>query len=266
MAIKLTDSKLGKVLVKRNKLVPHLERAFNRFDGPLEFVYEAKEEDDAFHPSGHCTPCVTKLYEMAVGKLDPKDPYGTPSESPSGALRKIFLVGHFWHQVLQHLLVEDLGFANKDAIERLGEIGWGHTSVGTVRELKSGHRIPWAPFHWARGMADVAPCRIPGHGDWLVDFKTMNPQTFMQNLPTQYLEKWECQINIYMDWFDLEKALIVGINKSDGSFREFEFIRNQPLIDAIYHKWQIVSNCLDEDDVPHPMENPEFKFTGAVEL
>jgi len=69
-----------------------------------------------------------------------------------------------------------------------------------------------------------------------------------------------------MDFFDLEKGLIVAIQKdAPHDMKEFEFVRNQPLIDAIYHKWNIVSQCLDEGVEPPKEEVIELPVSGAVE-
>ncbi len=199
MAIKLTSNNLTKSLAKRSKLVPHLDAAFSSFDEELEFKYVSKEKDDAFHPSGDCTPSVVDLYRKACAHLDGEETFGPIS----GSLRKTFLVGHFWHAVLQHILVEKLEFASQFSIERMGSTAWGRLNDGTP-----------APFNWARGSADVAPCVIPRHGEFLVDFKTMNGVDFGRNAPPQWaVGKWECQLNIYMDWFALDRALLVGIQK-----------------------------------------------------
>ena len=67
-------------------------------------------------------------------------------------------------------------------------------------------------------------------------------------------------------FFDLEKGLIVAIQKdAPHDMKEFEFVRNQPLIDAIYHKWNIVSQCLDEGVEPPKEEVIELPVSGAVE-
>lgn len=274
VSIKLSSSNLTKNLVKRTKLVQHLDRAFASFDGPLEFTYTDKESDDAWHPSGDCTPDVVELWNKAVAKLDGEnhDPIGGP-------LRKTFLVGHFWHAVLQHLLVEELEFCGWDHIERQGTKCWGYDSNTLMHpshpmyprrtQAVSRPQLQPLPFHWARGMADVAPCSVPSYGDCLVDFKTMNGRSFQaladKNVYPSWIDKWECQFNIYMDWFDLEKSLMVGINKdSPHGFTELEFIRNQPLIDAIYEKWEFVSQCLDDNDPPHIDEDIPLPLQGPV--
>jgi hypothetical protein len=75
----------------------------------------------------------------------------------------------------------------------------------------------------------------------------------------------ECQLNIYMDFFDLERGMILGVQKdSPHEFREFHFDRNQPLIDALYNKWRLVAMCLDEnvsppegEDIGLPLKGPK---------
>jgi hypothetical protein len=112
----------------------------------------------------------------------------------------------------------------------------------------------------------VAPCVIPRHGEFVVDFKTMGNHDFKRaGLPPHYAAKYEAQINIYMDFFDLEAGLIVGIQKdTPHNLKEFQFRRNQPLIDAIYEKWTHVSLCIDDGEEPHDIE-PELPLVGPIE-
>ena len=68
---------------------------------------------------------------------------------------------------------------------------------------------------------------------------------------------------------DMEKALIVAVQKdSPHEMKEFEFVRNQPLIDKIFDKWHFVSHLIDENETPTELENEEFKldhlFTGPI--
>lgn len=261
MAIALkgvNKSNVASVLARNYKLVPHLNRAIA--DGEFEWdaKFEPKLGDDAWHPSGDCTPSMHELWLKATGQLEHR-PF-------SVGLRKTFAVGHFWHAYLQWVVVEKLGFAGWDDIERRGTRGWGHTSVGTVREVPSVGQVPWAPYHWATGSADVCPCEIPGSGSFLIDFKTMNGNDFRKPDPPDWTaDKWECQANIYMDWFDVEQAIFVGIQKdSPHEFKEFHFKRNQALIDAIYLKWKIVSECLAEGiEVPED-EDVDLPIKGHV--
>lgn len=241
LAIKLDQSKLVRNLVAKNKYVVHLDKALEKeFTWGAQF--EPKEGDDAFHPSGDCTPSVYALWLKATGQME--------EEKIGSGLRKTFAVGHFWHAYLQHVTVEILEFADWDAIERRGETRWGE-----------------GPFHWATGSGDIAPATLPGHGDYLIDFKTMNSFDFRRNdMPDWTADKWECQTNIYMDWFDLERAIIVGIQKdSPHDMKEFEFRRNQPLIDAIYKKWKLVGACIAEGIEPPEDETVELPLQGAIE-
>jgi hypothetical protein len=257
-------------LVKRHVLVPHLETFLGTEIEHLEFDYKPKEKDDAWHPSGHCTPPPTALYAYAVHEhTEPKE-WGS-------AMLKTFLVGHFWHQVLQHACLK-LGFATPEAIERRGGRDWGATieyencSMGcvgghsencTAWKVKGVRPQPW---HWATGSADIAPLVIPA-GEFLCDFKTMSSHQYKQNgLPDWAADKYEAQINIYMDWFDLEDGLIVAINKNGPhDMKEFRFARNQPLIDAIYDKWEFVSECITEGEVPTAQDDDFFNIDGLFQ-
>lgn len=235
-------------LVKRYKLVPHLDKYLGTEVDNFQFTYEPKTDDDAWHPSGSCTPSPTDLYESAVSYLD-----GTAVKKDWGVtMLKTFMVGHFWHQLLQKAVL-DLGFAEPDAIERIGKRGWA---------WEDPNRYTPKPYHWATGQGDVAPCSVPGYGDYVVDFKTMSAHQYKtEGLPDWAAAKYEAQINIYMDFFDLDKGLIVAICKdTPHEFKEFEFERNQDLIDAVYNKWEFVSECLDEGIAPQLIDNEMFKL------
>lgn len=240
MAIKLDKSKLVRNLAVNHKLVPHLESALGKGDFVWEYSYAPKQGDDAWHPSGDCTPTLHELFWKV------KDP---EQEVIGSGLYKTFQVGHFWHQYLQWIVEKQLKFAGPEDIERSGSKRWGDGS-----------------FQWARGSGDIAPCRIPEYGNYCVDFKTMNSFDYKkQGMPEWCAEKYECQINIYMDFFDLEQGLIVCIQKdSPHDMKEFEFKRNQPLIDAIYHKWHIVSECLEQGVEPPADEIVELPTQGAI--
>ena len=246
MAIKLEKHSMARKMAAKTKLVMHLDKAIDKAgDFSWTYQYDPKGGDDAWHPSGDCTPSPRELFNKAVN----------PERDPIGAnLRKTFQVGHFWHGYLQEVIVNHLGFADASAIERKGQKVWAEED-GKPK-----------PYHWVRGAADVAPISIPGFGDYLLDIKTMGSHDFRKTeLPDWSAGKYEAQMNIYMDFFDLEKALILGVNKdSPHEFKEFEFVRNQPLIDTIYRKWELVSHCIADGVVPPGDEVIELPFQGSV--
>ena len=247
MPVKIKKTDFTRAFAK-TKLGYLLDKEINKGDFEWEFTVAPKEEDDAWHPSSHCIQSPLDLYHIARGDIDAFD----------GAKPwKTFQVGHFWHAYLQEVAMR-MGLCDEDSVERKGWKGWGDTVDGVDLHYK--------PFHWVTGSADIAPCEIPGHGSYLIDFKTMGSFSFKPNKPPEStLEKWECQLNVYMDFFDLEKALIVGINKdSPHDFKEFEFHRNQPLVDALYYKWKLVAACLDSDTPPPEDEVVELPTKGPV--
>lgn len=254
MPIKLEKTSLARRMVSKSRFTMYLEREIDKGEFPWEFKYEAKTSDDAWHPSGDCTPSLHDLYLKATDQIEHRP--------ISIGLRKTFMVGHFWHQYLQELTLR-LGFADNNGIERVGIRGWDGNAV--IRNIFGSH-TQYRPYHYVRGAADVAPCRLPTFGDYLVDFKTMGSHDFRQlALPRWAAAKYECQINIYMDLFDMDKALIVAINKdSPHDLKEFEFVRNDELIAAIYNKWHIVSACLDEGIEPPVDEDIELPIKGMV--
>lgn len=259
MAIKLDKTQLVKNLVKRHKLVTHLDRVIGEGEFVWEFSYSPKVGDDAWHPSGDCAPSAYSLWRKGVGHVEER--------SFGPGLRKTFMVGHFWHQYLQHIVLNKLQFCNGSAIERRGKVvwGWDHQDCSDENCDCGGNDRPKA-FHWATGSADVAPCDIPGHGEFCVDFKTMGSFDYKRTgLPDWCAAKYECQINVYMDFFDLERGLIVCVNKdSPHDMKEFVFERNEKLIDEIYDKWKLVSEWLDEGFVPVEAPEPPLSLTGPV--
>jgi len=236
--------KLGnsfKKAAQQQKLVPHLDKAIGQGDFVWDYTYHPKEGDQAWHPSGDCTPSMRDLYLKARGELVEK-PITT-------SLYKAFAVGHFWHQYLQWTLIHQLEFCDEQAVERPGSKSWGD-----------------GPFQEVRGSADVAPVVIPVHGEFLLDVKTMNGWDFNKSGPPLWsVDKWECQTNIYMDFFDLDRAIILGVQKdSPHEFKEFEFRRNEPLIEALYLKWRLVSECLAQDLEPPESETIELPLMGPA--
>lgn len=260
MTVKFDKTKLTKSLAQNNILVPFLDRAFDTFDEPWTFDYEEKGVDDAWHPSGDCIPQVTTLYANTVDAYKHITNGGKvqrASKDISGSLRKSFMVGHYWHQLIQYIIVNKLEFATNDDIERKGKRAWGDVTCPGVGDPV------YPPYHWVTGSGDIAPMRTP-RWTGIVDIKTIGGAQFKEcqatkKLPPRFDSKYTAQINIYMDLFDQDKGMILGVNKdSPHDFIEFQFNRNQKLIDAIYTKWRFVSECLDEGIEPTEEDNKKF--------
>jgi hypothetical protein len=232
--IKLKKTDFVRGLVKNHKLAQHIDSAIAQDEFTWSAEFGPKLGDDAWHPSGDCTPKAIDLYHRGVNALARLE--GKPHPV---SLKKTFQVGHFWHAYIQYIVVEKLGFCGWDAIEVKGQRRWDP-----------------GPFRWATGSADIAPCKLPVHGDYLIDIKTMGSFDFKQmSLPAWCAPKYEAQVNIYMDWFDLERAIILCVSKdSPHDFKEYEYVRNQPLIDAIYEKWKFVGDCIAAGEEPEDRE------------
>jgi hypothetical protein len=256
MAIKLKRDQLVKNLSKKYKLATHLDKAIGKGEMEWKAEFREKKGDTGWHPSGDCLPSPYELYHQARSE---------ERELLAPGTYKTFAVGHFWHQYIQHIVVERLGFCGWDAIERHGDKGWTKELEDLIPEAGvtfEGDR--YKPFHWVSGSADIAPCEIPGHGTYLVDIKTMGSHDFRQaGLPTWCAAKYEAQVNIYMDFFDLEQAIILCVSKdSPHEFKEYIFERNPPLIEALYAKWKLVSACLDEEVEPDLTYIPALPIQG----
>jgi len=209
-----------KDLAKKEILVPHINNYLARAQFPDSFDTEirpGKEPDDAFHPSSDCYPCECELYKKFSGQVE--------KETFTATSHKNFFVGHFWHGLLQDILCNQLGFCEKEDIEK------------ELRHDGDG----W----WARGFADVAKCDIPGKGSYLIDFKTMNSFSY-QKPADVLLAKWAMQVNCYMAWDNrVESAIIVGIQKdTPHEFKEFVFHRDNQMLETIYGKWGRVSEAV----------------------
>lgn len=254
MALKLgTQREWVKKLASQNRVVPLIEQAIDKLgDFGWEAKFGPKPEDDAFHPSGDCTPSLRDLFVKGT----------TPAQERNigVGLRKTFTVGHFWHGYLQAVLVH-ADLVDRRNIERRGLMGWGPVAARHFDHIGD---IPWTPYRWATGSIDVADFELPVLSEEVVvDFKTMKPSDFAQNNPPAWTaDKWECQLNVYMDWTAREHAFVVGIDKASGEFKEFMYERNQPLIDALYEKWEIAGECIaagvdpGEEDVYLPLRGP----------
>lgn len=271
MAVKLTKkggfnrSNALTNLVNKDKLTPHLIKGTME-DFSWTYSYEPKGNDDAWHPSGDCVPSALELYHKATATEAEK----AKAEEKWLGMNRTFQVGHFWHQYYQQI-VQRIGFAEPSAIERRGVDWWGDLTPIDPIDIPDGWYVlegtgTAAPYHWVTGSADVAPCVIPRAGEFVVDFKSMGNHDFKRKgMPQGFDKKYEAQINIYMDLFDLETGLIVGIQKDrPHDLKEFQFRRNQPLIDAIYNKWKYVTQCIDDGVAPEGPE-PNLPFTGPVE-
>lgn len=242
MALKLDKTKLVRNLVSNYKFVPFLDKAIvDAGEFEWKFTHEPKIHDDGWHPSSDCTPTLQELYLQATVP-------GEPEVFPA-SLRKTFMVGHFWHQYLQWVTVEKLGFCGWERVERHATRTWAEGAYGFVS-----------------GSGDLAPVDLPGAGPHLVDFKTMNAYDFKQNsVPERWAAKYECQINIYMELFQLNQALIVSVCKdSPHDMKEFRYEKNQELVDAILLKWKIVTECLKAGIEPPPDEDVHLPLTGMA--
>jgi hypothetical protein len=243
---KVDTSKFARPLGKNRIIVPQLDKAFKEFDGRFVFTYEPKKEDTAWHPSGDCIPGPLALWEKATGLIERGD---------LSSLNKTFMVGHYWHQIIQHLLVIN-DIAPASSIEREGIDDW--SDLEYVDETSGMITHIFAPYHWVHGAGDIVP--FVGK-DWsgLIDIKTMGSHAFnAPGLPSNFADKYIAQVNIYMHLFDVEQALFLCVNKDNSAFKEITFVRNQPLIDAILLKWKFVADCIDRDIIVTEEDDIEY--------
>jgi hypothetical protein len=210
-------------------LAPHIEAYQQRAKFPETWQIEVRNSkpwDGHFHPSSDAFTPPVDLWLAHKGLIIPRPI--TP------ALRRTFDCGHMWHGYIQSMLIE-MGLVTPENVERY-----------IVKEMQGPH----GPFVGA-GTGDLVDVQIPGHGEWLVDIKTMNKVEFEQGASEWTMMKWQAQVSCYMDWLDTEKAIILAICKdSPHGFREYQIIKNTKLLNEIYERWSYVAHCLREDVRP----------------
>lgn len=210
-------------------LVPHIEAYQRRSKFPDTWEIEirnSKPGDGHFHPSSDAFTPPLDLWMQKKGMVLPS--------LISPALRRTFDCGHMWHGYLQAMLIE-MGLVQPGNVERyithLINTQWGD-AIGA-------------------GTGDLVDVKIPGHGLWLVDIKTMNKVEFEQGANEWTLMKWRAQVSCYMDWFGADKALILAISKdSPHAMREYQIQKDTALLKEIYDRWGYVAECLRKNIEP----------------
>ena len=217
---------------KNEILVPHLNNWFANaeFDDEIPFdivIHPNKEHDDAFHPSS-ATKCSRVLFADFRGDL--------PHEKPAADSQKIFMFGHFSHAIIQKIVVE-LGFTSWEEIEK--EYDFHFTT-----EAGNPYRV--------RGFIDIARCTVPNRGTYLVDIKTMNARIYaQQTLPESTMEKYEAQVKLYLEFEDLDEAIILAVEKdTPHRFREIIVKRDTDFVDETVERWEDVVDALAQGRVP----------------
>ncbi len=241
---KIDKSKLNFKMGKRYKLVPKLEKAIANFsEEEWQFVYQEKATDHHWHPSSHCILPVSTLYEIATAEDHEREPF-------PNSLLKTFQVGHFWHQWIQYLVVK-ANLCDPNDIERKATHSWGDNYYEQVA-----------------GSADICPIIL---GDWIggIDVKTMSANQFKSaGVPEWAAAKYECQMNIYMYLFEQDQWMILAVDKdSPHEFREFIYMRNDHLIEAILDKFRYVSDAVAAGEVITTLDDdqwPDLPLTGPV--
>lgn len=236
-----------KQLAKKELFIPHIERYLNKADFPAVWnfpIVPSKEKDSYFHPSGDCTPCERYLFTKFSA------PELLPLQTTNATSQKNFMVGHFWHRLMQDIFVAT-DMAEKREVEK----------VLNIEQVDSNHHEGWI----AQGSADIARAYSPGRSEpFLIDFKTMNSRSFSNGPSDDLMWKWRLQVNCYMDFMNHNseyeviptQAVMILIQKdSPHTFKEILVDYEPDIIDPIYNKWSIVYDAL-RTNVPPQCECP----------
>jgi len=213
-------------------LVPHLNNWFLAAEFPDEIeltLRPNKEKDGAFHPSS-ALACERALFAKLRGEL--------PEEMTRLDMEKVFMIGRFYHELIQWIVVDQLGFSTWDQVEKRHE--WDFvTAAGNPYKVV--------------GFPDVARMDIPGQpAPVLLDIKTQAARLYgMNRLPGGLGEKYEAQTRIYLEFEDLDTAILLMCEKDNPHrFREVVVERDGAEVDRIVDGWDRVADALVDEDVP----------------
>lgn len=225
-------SQFAKHFVTNEVLVPHLNNWFGNTENfPEEIRFSIKphkEADDAFHPSS-ALMCHRALLAKMEGLL--------PPEMARIDSQKTFMVGHYYHALIQYIVVEGLGFSTWDNIEKEFDLYF---------ETPNGN-----PYR-VRGFPDISRMSVPDGREFLVDIKTMMARIYAQpNLPEGLLEKYRAQVQLYMEFEDIDNAIILAVEKdTPHRFKEIEVERDGSFVDEILEGWELVVDSRAEGIIP----------------
>jgi hypothetical protein len=229
---KRPGSKFAKHFAQGELLVPHLNNWFAAGEFPDEIplvIRPNKERDDAFHPSS-ALMCERALYAKLSGDL--------PPEQTRLDQEKTFMIGRYYHELIQWIVVDQLGLATWEDVEKEHDL---HFVTGR------GH-----PYR-VRGFIDVARMELPGSDEpVLLDIKTMASRLYgMAQPPAGLMEKYEAQVRIYLEFEDLPRAIILVVEKDNPHrMREIVVERNGSMVDAVMEGWENVVNSRAEGTIP----------------
>jgi len=225
-------SQFAKHFQKGEVLVPHLNNWFANGEFPDEIpitLRPNKEHDDAFHPSS-ALMCERALYAKLEGDL--------PAEETAMDMQKVFMIGRYYHELVQWIVVEGLGFATWEDVEKEHDLHFA-TAKGN-------------PYR-VRGFIDVARMALPGLDTAvLLDVKTMASRLYgMGEPPRSLMEKYEAQVRLYLEFEDLPRGIILFMEKDNPHrFREAVVERDGAQVDRIMEGWEFVTDSRAEGLVP----------------
>lgn len=219
------SSKFAKQYGKKELLAPHLNAWFARAEFPDEIpilIHPNKPHDDKFHPSGDCLPCARVLYAKRKGLI--------PPWKPTAEQHKTFMLGHFYHALIYHI-VQELGFSQPEDIEELVEM--------TL------HGVP------IKGHIDISSCVLPVHGDKMIDVKTQMARQFAQEPSGDLFEKYKAQVKVYLWLKDKSDGIILWAEKDNPHrFKETYVERDDDFVEEVFEKWAYVMECEAAGVVP----------------
>lgn len=252
-------SKFLKALGRKEIITPHLDRWFDRMKPkvgdislPISLV---KEEDTYFHPSSHTTGCARTIFKAF-------DPHFAEENGRRSFNNKVMANGHLWHALLEHVIVNELEFADSFEVPL-----WAARSANaesSVRVYQEDPKSMNGNLWVAKGTLDIPYVCPPGSPqEYVVDIKTMNPESFGLERPPEYLwQKYVAQMQLYLDWTDTDRGILLCVKAANPfDFKEIVIERDHDHASYIYLKWDKVATalalgippehtCMDADKCP----------------
>lgn len=227
-------------LASKEILIPHIEQTMLSDKWPDSYTVEI----DSSPYYGQTTP------DGEVLEIGSGDGYFHPS-SALACQRDLYVA---FHPRLQHLrpklrkglafyMTVNFGQAIHGMMQTQLEM-CGLLVPGTVEyEYVCDH-------HNVRGRID-AVIQPPGHGEVVLDIKTMNSRGFGFLKPHTPKREWEAQVNLGMAHYNVREGLILVVEAGyPWQLKEVPIKYNEELLDELYTKWERVLTSIERDTPP----------------
>lgn len=225
-------------LASREILIPHIEQSMLAENWPDNYmvvvdsgayygqrtqdgdILEIGSGDGYFHPSSHALACLRDLYIA----FNPRTQHLRPKLRRDLSFYMTVNFGTAIHGLLQTQL-EMCGLLVPGTVE------WEYACNP----------------HNVRGRID-AVIQPPGHGEVVLDIKTMNSRGFGFLKSHEPKESWEAQVNLGMEHYGVDEGLILVVEAGyPWGLKEVPIKRRSYITERIYERWNAVVEAIEHD-------------------